>query len=137
MAVTPGTNSWVTIAESDAYLVQKIGAGAWAGLADADKEPYLVTAFRALYYNKNYTIPITSTADAVKAAQIETAWFYYLYYTAVDKRAMLYSSGVREFQISKFMEKLEQGTYIPWITEGMLKDYVSWAAMATFERELD
>lgn len=137
MAITVGVNSWVTIAESNSYLAQKIGATAWAGLSDASKEPYLVTAFRALYYNKNYTIPITSTAAAVKSAQIETAWFYYLYYTAVNKRAMLYSAGVRGFQISKFMEKLEEGSYISWIAEGMLKDYVSWAGVATFERELD
>lgn len=137
MALTVGTNSWVTVAESNLYLADKYGAGDWAGLTDAVKEQLLITAFWTIYSSPDYTIAKTSTNELVKNAQIETAWFMYTYDSEIWKRLALQGIGVTEFEISEFREKLSKGSPIPLIASGMLEDFSTYAGSALFERELD
>lgn len=137
MALTVGTNSWVTVAESNLYLADKYGAGDWAGLADGVKEQLLITAFWTIYSSPDYTIAKTSTNELVKNAQIETAWFMYTYDSEIWKRLALQGIGVTEFGISEFRERLSKGSPIPFVAAGMLADFSTYAGSALFERELD
>lgn len=114
------TNSWVTIAEANDYLENKIGASAWAGLANADKTNYLISAFR--YIRQRYNIPKTSTLEIVKEAQIETAWWMYTFWVDYEKRRNLYSAGVKKFTVSKFSEELQKAES-PAFLDDLLDEY--------------
>lgn len=48
MPIIVGTNSYVTIAEADAYLVDSARAGAWAFLSPQQKTAALITATRVM-----------------------------------------------------------------------------------------
>ena len=65
-----GSNSWVTIAESDIYLDEKKGADSWAALANSEKIKDLITAYR--WINGLPNLSITLVTDKLKQAQIET-----------------------------------------------------------------
>ena len=138
MALTVGTNSWVTIAEADTYLADKYGAGDWAGLTNAVKSQLLITAFWSIYGSAEYTIAKSSTAELVKNAQIELAWYFYGYDSEIWKRLSLQGLGVQEFEISKFRERFtgDGAVFPPWVA-GMLAGFLSVNEIATFSRELD
>ena len=48
MALTKGTNSYCTLAEADAYLLDRLYSDAWVTANDSVKEQALVTATRVL-----------------------------------------------------------------------------------------
>jgi hypothetical protein len=48
MALTKGTNSYVTVAEADAYFEDRLDAAAWDEATEAQKPQALVTATRIL-----------------------------------------------------------------------------------------
>ena len=121
MGLVVGTNSWVTVAEADSYLADKFGASAWSGLANSIKEQSLITAFWWIYNNPNYNIAKSSTAEKVKNAQIELAWWIYNYYEEYRKREALISSGVKKFRIGEFSEDLNNQS-LPKIVTDMLED---------------
>jgi hypothetical protein len=106
MSVIVGTNSWVTIAQADAYLATKYGAGAWAAFSVADKTALLITAFNIIRFQSGYNVPASSTSQVVKDAQCLLAWWWYLHGEEWDKRAALYASGVRSFTVMSFQEDL-------------------------------
>lgn len=122
--VTVGVNSWVTVAEADAYLDAKYGASAWAGLSAADKAALLITACNWLRRQTGFTIPITSTDPNVKAAQCEAAWFWYLHGEEWDKRAALYAEGVRSFTVMSWSEDLAAPA-VPVPIQNLLIDYAT------------
>ena len=130
-----GTNSWVTIAEADDYLENKIGASDWAGLTDANKTTYLISAFR--YIRQKYNIPVASVLQVVKEAQIETAWWMYTFWLDYEKRRNLYSAGVTQFKISKFEEWLQKATTPQFLDDliGEFKD--TGMRFPLIEREYD
>lgn len=123
-SIIVGTNSWVTIAESDSYLEEKLDASAWASLTDLQKTQRLISAYRWINQQADISIAASSTADVVKYAQIETAWYMHKNWTAHDKRNALYAQGVREFDISKYSEKLE-GAKLPEYIRLMLVDFIT------------
>lgn len=122
MPITVGVNSWVTIAQADAYLATKYGAGAWAALSVADKTALLVTAFNLIRRQSGYDIAATSTDQAVKDAQCEVAWFWYVHGEEWDKRSALYASGVRSFTVMSWREDLQIPT-LPQFIKDMLTAY--------------
>lgn len=126
MALVVGTNSWATVAEADDYFSTKYGAASIWGPLDTttEKEPLLISAYNWIQQQSKFSISPTETADIVKQAQYETAWYIYNYKTAHDKRNALYSSGVREFDISKWGEKLEMPVF-PVDISDMLGDYLT------------
>ena len=121
MALTVGTNSWVTVAEADAYFADHFGRSAWAGLANSVKEQLLISAYRWIQQQAIFSISPTSTADAVKQAQYETAWYIYKYFDNHEDRRALITQGVKRFQISKFEEELEEAGF-PKFIKDILKD---------------
>lgn len=138
MALTVGTNSWVTLAEANSYLSEKFGIGTtWSGLADSEKEAALITAYRWIMALSNYSIAPASTATKVKHAQIELALYIVRHYEEHRKREALYSQGVRNFHISKWSESLDKAK-LPFEVENLLDDYLIGAGgrFPLFEREL-
>lgn len=124
--VIVGTNSWVTVAEADAYLDGKYGASAWAALPAGDKAALLITACNWLRRQTGFSIPITSTDPNVKAAQCEAAWFWYQHGEEWDKRAALYASGVRSFTVMSWSEDLSCPG-LPQFIKDMVLDFASGA----------
>lgn len=120
--LTVGTNSWVTLAEADAYLATKYGAAAWAGLPVADREALLITAYNLLRLQSGYAIAPDAAAYAVKAAQIETAWWWYGHGAEWEKRAGLYAGGVRSFTVMSWSEGLA-APELPAYIKDMLTEF--------------
>ena len=106
MALIVGDNSWETVAEADAYLINRIGASNWSLLDNLTKEQYLITSFYWLLYDSSYNLDKTLTDDFIKHAQSESALFLLNYYNEYSKREALVASGVIEFTFSKWQEKL-------------------------------
>lgn len=108
VVITVGSNSWITQAEADAYLEEKWGASAWAGLTATQKAQMIISAYRWINQQSNLSIPAASIAQVVKNAQIEAAWFIYNYWTEFEKRRALNASGVKQFEVSQFSETLDK-----------------------------
>lgn len=137
MALTVGVNSWVTVVEADAYFSERWGASEWSTLTNNQKEQLLITAYRWIQAQAGYTISAAATADKVKQAQYEAAWYLYRYYESHEERRALYAQGVREFEISKFTEKLERPEFPQDIAE-LLEDYADslGGSFPMFNRDL-
>ena len=136
MGLVLHTNSWVTVAEADTYLADKYGASAWSPLPNTTKEQLLITAFRWIFYYSGVSIPASSTDSAVKAAQIELAWWIYNYWSEYEKRQALIAGGVKEFTLSKWREKLSKQD-IPQNILNMLPLVNTGGYFQTMTRELD
>jgi len=132
-----GTNSWVTLVEANNYLEGKLNADAWATLSNNVRTQCLITAYRWLFYHPNLNIPASSTADVVKSAQIELAWWIYNYYAGYEKRGSLIASGVTEFDLSEWGEKLTAQD-LPKVVKDILGDELTGLGgyFPTMSREL-
>jgi len=119
-----GTNSWVTLAEANAYLATRYGASAWAALPNATKEALLITAYNLLRLQTGYSLPAASTSALLKSAQCETAWFWYQHGDDWEKRAGLYAAGVRSFTVMSFTEDLAKPELPVYITNMLTGFYV-------------
>jgi hypothetical protein len=133
VTLTVGTNSWCTLAEANAYLEEKPTAGAWAGLSDTVKKQWLITAYRYIFRHFNVTATVTTNK---KYAQIELAWWFYLYYTNWEKRESLIAGGVTKFKISRFEEELDKIS-IPHFLNDLLPDSIKAIGENFFTVERD
>lgn len=121
LVLTPGTNSYCTLTEANAYMEEKFGASAtWATLTDDEKKQLLISAYRWLRRLPDYSLSATITIKR-KYAQIELAWYMYNYIEEHEERSALYAQGVRDFRLSKWAEKLEE-SMIPYIVKDLLDD---------------
>jgi len=142
MAISVGTNSWVTIAEADVYLTNRLDAENWFLLTDeedpgeASKTTYLVTAFYMLYNNTDFQIALDCSDVNVKNAQCEMALFLLNNYADFYRRMSLIASGVDDFTRSKWSETLGK-IEIPYNIIGMLRFYGSAAGIATLKSPYD
>ena len=115
--ITVGVNSWVTIAEADAYFLDRFGSSAWAGFSAAVKTDLLITAYRWIMQQSSFSIAANSTSSKVKQAQYETAWFVYKYFDKFEERRALFASGVRHFKIEQFEEDLAAAGFPDYISD--------------------
>lgn len=128
MAVQVGINSWITIAEADAYLTDRIDAVEWFTLADTgaagsnNKTSYIVSAFYWLYASELFVIPKSNSDQDVKDAQAEVCLFLLKYSSDYERRQALISSGVKDFTRSKWSETLNEVS-VPVNIRGMLHAY--------------
>ena len=67
LTLTIGTNTFVTLAETNSYLEGKIGAGNWFTLTDDEKKQCLISSFRWLV---RLGVPRTASSTPVKEAGI-------------------------------------------------------------------
>jgi len=125
MGLIINTNSWVSVIEANNYLADKWNVGTlWTALNDTQKEQALVTAFHWIQSIKKYNISPLSTANKIKYAQIELAYYIIQYYTQHKKRDALYAQGVRNFSISKWSETIDKSTLPPEV-DGLLIDFIT------------
>ena len=108
MAITVGTNSWITLADADIYFSSHIGSAPWDALSDSEKEKYLITAYRWIYYDSAFNVPASSSEGAVKYGQCEAALYLISYYSDNSKREALIAGGVKRFQYGKREEDLTE-----------------------------
>ena len=120
ITLTIGTNTWVTLTEANIYFESKWNASAWTGLTDTQKKQLLITAYEWINGDPDYTI--NTVTSKLKKAQCELAWFIYNNSDTYDKHEALWASGVRDFDISKFSETLEEPGLPPKIKK-LLDDY--------------
>jgi hypothetical protein len=69
MALTKGTNSYVTAAEADAYFADRLNVAAWNNASASEKEQALITA-TALIDNKNWIGVAVSDTQALAFPRI-------------------------------------------------------------------
>lgn len=124
MAVTVGTNSWITLIEANSYMDDRFNSSVWDSAIDANKNKSIVTAFRWLYNSQKFNIPLTATSQIVKDAQSELANYILVNFAEFEKRRALQSQGVEEFNTLKWHEKFIKEADIPQFINDMLTDYV-------------
>lgn len=83
MALTVGVNSYVTLAEADAYIASRFGYDQWDTLTDPQKESALISAAQQMnaacnWYSSKYEFEFDPIADPppqeLKDAQCEIAY---------------------------------------------------------------
>ena len=92
MAITVGTNSWVTEAEANAFMDNRFGSVDYWTAGVATNQAALITAYNWLQAGR-YTFPATSTQD-MKDAQCEMALFLMQHQPDLDLRMGLQAQGV-------------------------------------------
>lgn len=121
--VVVGVNSWVTIAEADAYFEAKWGAAKWASLTLTQKAQLLISACRWIRQQSTLSVTLSSTAELVKNAQLEAAWFIYQWFDEYEKRRALTSSGVRSWKALDASETLAAVEFPAFLSD-MLSDFI-------------
>jgi len=102
--MTVGIDSWVTIAQADAYFSTRFGASWWAPLVNAEKEALLVTAFNWLLYDAAFELSPETDSQDVRVAQMEAAYFLHDHQAEYEGRAANLAGGVTSVSASKWSE---------------------------------
>ena len=130
MALVVGQNSWVTIAEGDTYLTDRIDSLDWFNLVDTgnpgamSKTVLLASSFHWLQGDPSVTLSSTLTDDNVKNAQIEGALFLMKYSLELQAKRAFLSFGGMSFRLSKRWETFSlKGLTIPVHIIGLLTAY--------------
>jgi hypothetical protein len=134
LTLTVGTNTYVTLAEANAYLEGKFGADGWFSLTDTVKKQCLITAYRWIV---RLGVSPTSTANNVKSAQVELAWWIYQRYAEYEDREALYAGGVRDFTVLKWSEELEAPDVPSFIKDLIGEEIGLGGFFPEFSRELE
>lgn len=134
MGLVVGSNSWVTIAEADSYIADKINSGLWL---TTDKAKYLISAFYAIYTSPDLNIAKESTNEKVKIAQIELAFWFIDNYNAWMKRQAIQGMGVTQFTADGIHESYNNKGSLPLFILDMLTDFKTGSTIATFERDVE
>lgn len=145
MALVVGTNSWVTVAEADIYLTDRIGSTEWFGLLDLPsnpgedaKETMLISAFYWLIGSPELNLTPSLSATNVKNAQIEAALFLLEHYDELNERRAFISAGGESFKLSKRSEDLNlKNLKIPPQIAGLIPEYGINHAIVDFKGGYD
>ena len=92
LAITVGTNSWVTMEEAVEYFLGRLNSKGWDKEADS-RGAALVTAYRMLNSMKDYSFA-SPIQDAMKDAQCEQAEFLLHFGDDMERRDALREAGV-------------------------------------------
>lgn len=138
MGLDVGVNSWVTIAEADSYISNKINSNIWP-LDNDTKAKYLIMAFYAIYTSPDLNIQKNSINEKVKISQMELALWFVGNYTAFSKRQALQSMGVTSFSADSVSENYnEKGSLtLPAFIKDLLSDFMHGSTVATFNRDVE
>lgn len=145
MALNVGTNSYVTVAEADTYLTDRMDTEEWFATAETagpgvrSKETYLVSAYNWLRTASTLSLPETSSDDAIKQAQIEAAFYLLEHYTALNARRAVQAQGVESSRLSKKWESYVSPTTgeIPSYILGGISEYAEVNSFAQLKGEYD
>jgi len=137
MAITVGTNSWVTEAEANTYFDDRVGITEY-WVDDADENPRaLVTAYKELVNSGRFSFP-TTTTQVMKDAQCEYALYLLIHEPDRTVREGLQAQMVVEAGIVK--EKYERkgkGMRFPPLIESLLSAYETEKPVHIFDIERD
>jgi len=137
LTLTVGLNSWVTLAEANEYFEGSYQASAaWAALTDTVKKQLLISAYRWIQQQVLFSISASSTAEIVKQAQCEAAYYLLTYGDEDEKRRALSGQGVTEFELDNWREKLSKYNFPEFLSD-MLDAYYTGkgARLIEFERD--
>lgn len=129
MSLVVGQNSWVTIAEADTYLTDRMGAGDWFSLSGVgspgitSKSTLLSTAYFWLLNNPKLELSGSLTDSNVKNGQIESALFLLEHYAALNERRAAIGTGVKSFKLMSRREVLVQDLVLPAHIAGFFSQY--------------
>lgn len=115
MALVVGTNSWVSVAEADAYFTNRVNSSDWFDLDEApatpgadSKETFLISAFYWLLDDPGFGLPQVSDDPIIIRAQEEAALFLLRYSQEYEKREAMIAGGIGRFKNSKWEEDLSE-----------------------------
>lgn len=136
MALTVGTNSWVTVSEADTYFSDRVGTGDYWN-DDAEKAAALVTAYKELTNSGHFNLPSTAT-QVMKDAQCEYALYLLIHEPDRSIRAGLITQGVVEAGVvkEKYSSSIRKLKFPPMV-ESLLDAYSSLTPFAIFDIERD
>ncbi len=136
MAITVGTNSWVTEAAATTYYASRIGADDY-WVSGADKEASLVTAYNQLNNCGLFSFP-TTVVQKMKDAQCEQALFLLQHAEDIDSRLGIRVQGVQKAGIVK-EEYVKGAPQLPISIFAMyfLNDYLTEVAFYAVDLERD
>ena len=135
MSLIVGTNSWVSVAQADAYLTDVPEATDWFNLVEDPieaggeaKTSYLILSFRTLVTHPDLNgLSASTTDEKVNDAQIELALYLLRYREDFEQRSMLMSSGVQEFDMGEWSEKFkDSGGSLSTSILSLLSTYVTY-----------
>lgn len=133
VVIIPGTNSWITLAEANAYIEEIPGSSSWTTLTPTEQSQYIITAYRKIYF----AFTIGTVTEKLKYAQAKFAYWLSQYMTEWEKRQALYASGVRSFSLPGWSETLES-VDMPEDIKDILSDSLSKGAyFGNVSRDLD
>ena len=131
-----GTNSWVTEAEADAYMAERLGAGDYWTDGGADNIPAVITAYRWLTGSGRYSFPTTATT-IMKQSQCEMALFLLQNSPDIDLRMGLQAQYVVEAGVVKEKYRTPTGIPVPPTVDRILRAYLAETPFAIFDIERD
>jgi len=112
MALVVGTNSWVTVAEADTYLTDRLGTQDWFTLDESpsapgepSKDTFLITAFNLLVNKGGYCLDPAMTDNRVKNSQSELAFYFVNNYNQFIADSDSISKGLKKFDLSEWSEE--------------------------------
>lgn len=134
MALSVGTNSWITVDEADDYLADKMNASDWFDIVvtgkkgSVTKESILITAFNEIKASPLVDVDTLSTDERVKSAQAEMALFLLQFYDELFGRRAAIASGLSSFIYSEREENFNSrdgggSPGLPSNVLGFLNDY--------------
>jgi len=124
MAITVGTNSWITLSEANLYMDNRFNNSIWESSTEINIKKSIITAFKWLYNSQKFNIPLTATSQIVKDAQTELANYILVNFEEFEKRRSLQTQGVESFRVLKWQEKFVKSADIPEFISDMLIDYI-------------
>lgn len=123
MAITVGTNSWLSEADANTYMGDRLDAGGYWEDEETDNVRALITAYKWLNSGK-YAFPDDAT-QPMKDAQCEMALFLLQHQPDIDLRMGLQAQGVIAAGVVK--ERYKDDNYvelpIPPIVQKLLESY--------------
>ena len=137
MAVTVGTNSWLTEAAANTYFDDRVGIGDY-WVDDADENPRaLVTSYKELVNSNKFSFPAVAT-QVMKDAQCEYALHLLIHEPDRTIREGLQSQKVVEAGIVKEKyNRIGKGISFPPLIESLLEAYSTESPGYIFDVERD
>jgi hypothetical protein len=135
--VTPGTNSWVTMAEAEIFFLSRFGSDEY-WTETTDKVGAILTAYKWLLNCPRFSLAASASAATVlKDAQCEMALFLIQHQPDIDLRMGLQAQGVREAGIVKEKYDGKNRMPIPPFVVAMLDAYRADTPMHIINIERD
>ena len=140
MAITVGTNSWVTEAYANTYMGERLGAADYWTDGAANNARAIITAWTWLTNSPKFSFPtaVASITTAMKYIQCEMALFLLQHQPDIDLRMGLQAQGVTDAGIVKEKYSLSiHGIPLPATVVDMAQAYLNQRNIYIIDLERD